>query len=386
MTAAWILLVSIILFMWFSSWHRKQEEIKTYQLEIKRLRQTSGGLEQSLETRGRRLDVLLSAVNEVVMRVDRSGRVMAANQRARELFDFDSGPLLPQSMVLFYRDSDWHRAYSEALKGLPETAQLPDIEIAGRMLLPRLAPLGSDQALLMCVDMTDIHKLEAQRRTFLSNLMHDLKTPLTSLLGYARSLESFGDDADFRKEAAQVIADEAKHVNHLLDALLTLDQIEFSDRDEDATCLSMDVVQLVCNMLMPVCEEKHIELDCDYGANDAEVAIADDELERIVTNLLSNAVNYSPEGSQVRLSLVISGSHCSIVIEDQGAGIPEKEISRVTERFYRVDKARTRKNGGHGLGLAIVKELAEKNRGELKLSNRSDQSGGLRAEVILPLA
>ncbi len=384
MTAGWVLLILAILVVWLFQSRAKSEQLRHYKAEVHRLQESRGGLERSIATSGRRLDVLLSAVNEVVMRVDHTGRVMAANRLASRRFAMHRQHALPQSILLFFRDPDWHRDFMTALKQLPEPSSLPDMEVDGRMLSPRLAPLGSDQALLLCVDMTETYKLEAQRRTFLSNLMHDLKTPLTSLLGYARSMEKFGDDEGFRKEAAQVIADEAKHVNHLLDALLTLDQIEFSSRKDDVSCEASIVLHQVYNMLMPQCQEKSVELLCDITSPDALLAILDDELERILTNLLVNAVSYAPHNSRVEIKLVLTGAMSSIVIEDQGDGIPDREISRVTERFYRVDKARTRKDGGHGLGLAIVKELVEKNGGELKLSNRS--SGGLRAEVMLPLA
>ncbi|MFQ5518867.1 MAG: histidine kinase dimerization/phospho-acceptor domain-containing protein, partial [Mariprofundus sp.] len=242
-TAVWLLLLLVIVVLWISTLQRKHQQLQECREEVKLLRRQSGGLEKTLATRGRRLDVLLSAVNEVVMRVDRLGRVMAANQRAHELFEMDRSPGLPQSMLLFYRDPDWQRAYASALKKLPEASTLPEMKINKQVLAPRLAPLGEKQALLLCVDMTELHRLEQQRRTFLANLMHDLKTPLTSLLGYARSMNRFGDDEAFRKEAAGVIADEARHVNHLLDALLTLDQIEFTRRDEEASSDVQPVLQ-----------------------------------------------------------------------------------------------------------------------------------------------
>lgn len=389
MTAGWVLLIMGMLVFWAFQMRSQNEKLRQYKTEVRRLQESRGGLEQTIETSGRRLDVLLSAVNEVVMRVDRTGRVMAANKLAHTRFSMGDQHELPQSMLLFYREPDWHKAFGAALKRLPEPSNLPDIEMDGRILSPRLAPLGGSQALLLCVDMTETYKLEAQRRTFLSNLMHDLKTPLTSLLGYARSMDKFGDDEGFRKEAAQVIADEAKHVNHLLDALLTLDQIEFSNRDEDAFCRLDSVLNQVFDMLAPECAIKNIELLFENIQADIELHISEDELERILTNLLVNAVNYSPSDSQVKVALAMVEGMCSIVIEDSGNGIPEHELSRVIERFYRVDKARTRKNGGHGLGLAIVKELAEKNGGMLKLSNRmgpdSSSSRGLCAEVTLPV-
>lgn len=382
MTAVWLLLIAGIVAVWVYSSRRMQQQLQASQIEIKRLRETSGGLEAALKRRGRRLDVLFSAVNEVVMRVDRLGRVMAANQSGYDLFDMGRSPELPQSMLLFIRDPDWQRAFSRALKALPQASTLPDIRIAGRVLAPRLAPLGREQALLLCVDMTELHKLEGQRRTFLSNLMHDLKTPLTSLLGYARSLESFGDDPELRKEAAQVIADEARHVNHLLDTLLTLDQIEFASRDDNAECEPIAVLKQVHDVLKSQLTKKSVKLDTQFSSAEFKLAMDADDLERVLTNVLENAVRHSPENGEIQIQLSESNQQCVFVIADQGPGIPEKKLPRVTERFYRVNKARSREGGNHGLGLAIVKELVELHDGTLSLSNISPH--GLRVEFTLP--
>jgi len=384
MIAGLLLLVGCMAVVWLYGWQRQRQEINAYRSEIKVLQQASGGLQQTLARRGRRLDVLFSAVNEAVMRVDRLGRVMAANQRAGELFEIDKRPELPQSMLLFYRDRDWQRAFAAALRGLPDAAKLPEIKVAGRVLMPRLAPLGRDQALLLCVDMTDMYKLEAQRRTFLANLMHDLKTPLTSLLGYARSLERFGDDVDFRQEAATVIADEAKHVNHLLDALLTLDQIELSPIDAEARCDMTTVIRQVCEMLKPQCRDKQLRLLFDADAGQVWLAVSADDADRVLSNVLVNAIKHSQQQGSIRIACERVGQHCRLIVQDEGTGIPEQDLARVTERFYRVDKARTRKDGGHGLGLAIVKELIEKNAGDLKLANRDPH--GLCVEILLPLS
>jgi two-component system phosphate regulon sensor histidine kinase PhoR len=382
MTAGWLLLIAGIVGAWVYSARRMQHQIQTLQRKIRRLKKTSGGLEATLKMRGRRLDVLFSAVNEAVMRVDSLGRVMAANKKAYELFDMGRSPELPQSMLIFIRDSDWQRTFSQALKAMPQASTLPDIRIAGRVLAARLAPLGREQALLLCVDMTEIYKLERQRRKFLSNLMHDLKTPLTSLLGYARSLESFGDDVELRKEAAQVIADEAKHVNHLLDALLTLDQIDFSSRDENAACEPKIVFKQVRDILKTQLNQKSVKLNMPLDCSGIRPAMAADDLERVLTNVLENAVRHSPEKGHIQIQLTESNQQCVFTIEDEGLGIPERKLLKVTERFYRVDKARGRQSGNHGLGLAIVKELVELHNGSLSLSNLSPH--GFRVEFKLP--
>ena len=377
-----LLLLLAMAVAWWAHARRMRLQLQTYHDEIRRLRETSGGLEAALARRGRRLDVLFSAVNEVVMRVDRTGRVMAANQQAYALFEMDKSPALPQSMLLYIRDPEWQSAFSRALKALPDSAQLPDLTVAGRRLAPRLAPLGRDQALLLCLDVTEKYRLEKQRRTFLSNLMHDLKTPLTSLLGYARSLESFGEDAELRKEAAGVIADEAKHVNHLLEALLNLDQIEFSVKDRNARCHPDGILKQAIDMLKAQLEPKQISLEIE-SMESAVAAMDASDLERLLVNLLENAVLHTPEGGRIVVRVAANGGHCRISIEDDGPGIPEKYLTRVTERFFRVDRARSRKKGSHGLGLAIVKELVEGYGGTLRLANVEPH--GLLVELTLPI-
>jgi len=377
----WTLLLLVALAACLLRLRQQHQELAGQRLQLRELNQQRGNLENVLEQRGRRLDVLFSAVNEAVMRVDRIGRVLAVNAQAKRVFQPSPLIELPQSMLIFYRDPAWHKSFANALKRLPEATALPDIEVDEWVLASRLAPLGKEQALLLCVDITEQAKLEKQRRTFLSNLMHDLKTPLTSLLGYARSLQSFGDDESLRQEAAQVIADEAKHVNSLLDALLTLDQIEFGGSPEDAHCDASQVVRLACEASKPQLEAKAIRLQLQCPEQ-AMVAMSSDDLHRCLGNVLDNALRHSPDGGEISVGVSVEGSHCIIEIGDEGPGIANEHLGRVTERFYRVDAARNRALGGHGLGLAIVKETLSIYGAEVRFTNH--QPHGLGVRLIIP--
>ncbi len=359
---------------------RLRRQLQLYRVEVSRLKENADKLESHLAN-SEQLDALLSSMNESVFRLDGGGSITTANPRAREMFSLSKSDF-PLSLRQFYRDADWHESLLSALAVLPTHTSLPDIHISNHVLTPRLAQLDQGQALLLCMDITEQHRLEKQRRTFISNLLHDLKTPLTSLLGYARSMDTFGDDANFRQEAAQVIADEAKHINHLLDALLTLDQIEFASRDENAECVLTAVLKQVHDVLKSQLKQKSVKLDSQFLSAEVRLAMAADDLERVLTNVLENAVRHSPEEGRIRIQLAESDQQCVFTIEDEGPGIPERKLPRVTERFYRVDKARGRQSGNHGLGLAIVKELVELYDGTLSLSNISPH--GLRAEFRLP--
>ncbi len=348
--------------------HYKKEAVISSQNKLKKTN-------VSLVTRGHKLDYLLSAIEETILRVDRSGRVMAANAKGMGLFGIHDASVLPQSMVLFYRNPDWLSAFNKAVKSLPDAVELPEIFIDGKVLLPRLAGLEEGQGLLLCLDITEQYNLQEQRKTFVSNLMHDLKTPLTSLLGYARSMESFADDDALRQEAAQVIAQEAKHVNNLLEGLLSVEQIEYGGVG-DAHCDMTSVLQQVWQTLQPETTMKGVCVRCDVP-DVLRVAMQESDCLRVLMNVASNAVHYTADGSEI---------HCvwdgeSLCIEDEGEGIPEKDLPHVTERFYCVDGARA--GSGHGLGLAIVQETLSRDGGQLELKNR--ESSGLSVSITFPV-
>jgi len=206
-------------------------------------------------------------------------------------------------------------------------------------------------------------------------LMHDLKTPLTSLLGYARSIEAFSDDAALRQEAVSVIAQEAIHVNSLLDALLSVEQIEYSAK-EKGRCDVVSVCRQVWQVLQPEMAEKDVTLMLQLPES-FEISMHESDCFRVLMNVASNAVRYTADNSE--LSCFLEADILSIL--DEGDGIPEKDLPHVTERFYRVDAVRTR--GGHGLGLAIVKETLDRDGGSLQLENR--EPNGLHAMISLPL-
>jgi len=359
-----------------------RRQLHTQKRQISQLEQARAELESVLDRRGRRLDVLLSSISEAVLRVDSDGRVLTANTQAQRLFHSEAISQLPQSMLVFYRDPDWQKAFHRALHALPKASALPDMHIGEEVLAARLVPLGSHQALLLCVDMTEQARLEKQRQTFLSNLMHDLKTPLTSILGYARSIQTFADKPELQQEAAEVIAREARHVNTLLENLLTLENIGHGPRGEGARVHLADACRQVCDLLAFQCKSKQVAIEQHIPDKLPELAISFDDLIRIIMNLFVNALNHSPKGGRISLVARQTGDTCTVVISDEGPGIPEQHLRRVTERFYQVDRSRSQ--GGHGLGLAIVQELLNAWGGTLSLKN--GEKHGLEVCFRIPLA
>lgn len=379
-----LIILAATFFGWFLHSRSLRAQLLQREQELRHLESSYGSLESSLNRRGRRLDVLFSSINEAVMRVDHAGRVLAANEKARKLFDIAEQLPLPQSMLMFYRNPDWLVAFRQALTSMPDSSSLPELTVLDHTLVPKLASLGKDQALLIFFDITDQKRLEAQRKSLFASLMHDLKTPLTSMLGYARSIEAFDDEPELRKEAARTIAEEARRINQLLDALLTLEKLGQIPVDPEAHCDLLDAWGEASDSCANSMDEKDIQLDIQLPDDIPELAMAHQDLERILVNILENALRHSPDKGTLFIHGERRGPRLMFELTDQGKGVAEHELGKLTERFYRGDEARNRKHGeGHGLGLAIVQELCRKYHGDLEIHNHPQY--GLSVRLWLPI-
>jgi len=366
--------------------HRLHRRLARNEAKILRLEDKKKELHSRLKRREKRLDVLFSSVSEAIFRVDQQGLVLAANAQAQGVFRPDEELALPQPMLLFYRDPDWQQTFTKALQTRTKATALPDIHVNGQVLAARLASLGKKQALLLCVDITRQARLERQRQTFLANMMHDLKTPLTSMLGYARSIQSFVGRPELQQESAEIIANEAKHVSSLLDSLLALDRIESSNLSGEVRHSSLSsACTHVCDAMDFQRKKKQITMHTDLPDEAPALAMDFDDLCRVLMNVLLNAIQHSPAGAVIDLVAEYGSGFCNVRVSDEGPGIPEKYLDRVMERFYRVEKDRSRNgDGGHGLGLAIVREFLAAVGGRISLKNRDPH--GLLVSIRIPLS
>lgn len=215
--------------------------------------------------------------------------------------------------------------------------------------------------LLVLNDISDMKRLEQVRRDFVANVSHELKTPVATISGFAETLcDEKGQDTANVAEFSRIIYDEAQRLARLINELLTLSRLE-SDKvrlDLQKVNLNHLIASTVSRMTV-ISGAKSVEID--YQEPAAAVVVSSDAelIEQIITNLIDNAIKYSPEQSRIEVELEDHPDRAIIKVKDYGIGIPATELPRISERFYRVDKARSRKTGGTGLGLAIVKHLAE---------------------------
>jgi len=377
MIFAWWLVLPLVLWWAHAVWRRRQ--VKRLQNELWRLRSEHEALSRRFQRRSDRMDALFATMNEAVLRLDIQGNVIALNDRARRAFRLPKQLPLPQPINVLYRQPQWNKAIRKALSQLPEPYELPDIHMRDCTLAVRLAPLGNEQALLLCLDVSKQRELEAQRERLVRDLMHDLKTPLTSILGYARSIEAFGKDKKLRKEATETIAREAKRLNQLLESILTFDMLTGKQPGADSRCNLPQVVHEFRALIKPVAKAAGVRFETDMDAGIQSFPMDNDDLHRVLTNLVDNAIRYSPKNGRVCLNVARQHDYVELRVMDEGPGIAPKHMPHVTERFYRTDDSRTVGNGGHGVGLAIVAEIVAHYGGELTLVNRG--KGGLEARI-----
>ena len=261
-----------------------------------------------------------------------------------------------------------------------------EVEMGNRRLLVSLAPFGRDTidgVMVVLHDVTEQHHMDELRREFVSNVSHELRTPLTNIHSYAETLM---DSETLPPETVQgftrVILNEAERMNRIVRDLLTLTRFDYGKIDWLVVPFSLrEMLQDVCSaMKLEIERQCHtLSLDCD-----AELVVNGDRerLEQVIVNVLSNAINYTPHGGRIDLSAISVGNRIRIVVRDNGIGIPKDDLPRLFERFYRVDKARSRQSGGTGLGLSIAREIVERHNGSIDIGSVPGE--GTTVSISLP--
>ena len=231
----------------------------------------------------------------------------------------------------------------------------------------------------------ELEKLERVRKDFVINVSHELRTPLASIQGYAETLlDGAMDDPEHNTRFLVIIRQNAQRLATLTADLLTLSRIELGQRKLHLAPASVKrMMEDAVDSMRPMAEKKHITLTLLAGPDDMEAFCDSDAVIQVLTNLLDNALKYTPEDGSILVGVRDQGQMVQLYIKDSGIGIPKEELPRLFERFYRVDKARSRELGGTGLGLAIVKHLVKAQGGDVTVSSEAGQ--GSEFAITLPV-
>ncbi len=342
------------------------------------------------------LQRILASMHEGVLVTDRSGRARLANQAFLRLFRLvDADSVIGRLPLELSRQRQLAEVIEASLSGTGESQPEQILEtprdrvlaLTGTALTGASSVAGAAEvagAVVVARDITEQQRLTRMRRDFVANVSHELKTPLAAIRGYAETLR---DGALEDKPAAERFTDrilvQCQRLQVLLEDLLTLSRLESVAQQPDLD--PVDLVRLAertAELVVPVAQEQNVELALALEPVPAIVGIHND-LERLLLNLLHNAIKYNRAGGRVTLRLAPVGDQVCLEVEDSGIGIPVEVQPRIFERFYRVDKDRSRSAGGTGLGLSIVKHIVQAHEGTLEVE--STLGVGSRFRVLLPI-
>ena len=307
------------------------------------------------------------AMPDGVVTLDEDNQVIYANEQAEEQLGIsnekDGGRNLINivrhpDFVAYLNGTDWDK--SIVLRGLRDSE---------RVLQLQLIPYGTHQRLLMTRDITQLDRLETTRRDFVANVSHELKTPLTVLSGFLETIRELPVTEAQRNQYLGLMHAQAHRMENIVEDLLVLSKLESTNAPAQEDSIDMrEMMDRLTTDANTISRSQH-HIECK-ATSSAKLIGAEDELASAFSNLVSNAIRYTPAGGTIRLTWSINPEGCAVFsVEDTGPGIEPQHLPRLTERFYRVDRSRSRETGGTGLGLAIVKHVATRHQATLLIDS-----------------
>lgn len=324
--------------------------------------QLQAKISDSLDKRNK-LEAILESMESGVIAVDNKQNVILINPYAKNLFGIKKD-IIGEKISEYIIDYD----ILTFMKNVPfiEMKEIKLIHPILRELRIKKAPIINDKKIpigvvITVLDITDIKRLENIRSQFVANVSHELKTPLTSIKGFAETLK-FVEDIDTKNKFLDIIDKEAERLTNLINDILILSNIENNHRMKEETFNPKEVIEDVINMVTPQINNKNVEIEFINKAT--KNLIGDrDKFFQMILNLVENAIKYSNNETNIKIKTYNVNDYTYIEVEDNGIGIPKEDLPRIFERFYRVDKSRAK--GGTGLGLAIVKHIVKMFNGEI---------------------
>jgi len=329
-----------------------------------------------MESERDEMQALIDCIGEAVVSLTDDGRVLRANQAAIDLLELPR-PFVPDLVRVLVRKASL-RSLLEGAVATPFSSK--EASLDGRNLLASSRPVEGGGAVVTFVDVTEIRRVETVRRDFVANASHELKTPLTAMRGFAETLLEDDLPEGLRKEWLNSISSHTLRLQRLVDDLLDLSRLE-----SGGWIARKEIVDLGPLIKDVFADYSSVAGDRDISlTSEGEFLVLADEqgLEQVIKNLVENSIRYSPSGGKVGVTISEEEGSGRVSIKDDGPGIPAAALPRIFERFYRVDPARSRREGGTGLGLAIVRHLVNAMGGDVWAESKMGQ--GTTVTFILP--
>jgi len=339
-----------------------------------------------------KLEAVFSSMEDGILVLDTEGRIETTNDAARKIFDLDFEEMVGKTPLEVFRNISLQQALDRFKRGgISLSREITVGEQEPRVLDVTISPVrglprGEEKTMIFLRDVTRLKRLEQIRADFVANVTHEIKTPLTAILGFIETLrEGAIDEKETAKDFLKTIQSHAERLNRLVDDLLVISDAEMGEMRFSFESVSLDdIIENVLPVIEPEALKKDIRIENDMPSDLPSIRGDRDRLHQIVLNVLDNAVKFTPEGGTISIE-GIDGKDgtISVRIGDTGIGIPREEIPRLGERFYRVDKTRSRELGGTGLGLSIVKHLMAAHNGRMAIESQVGR--GTTVSLIFPV-
>ena len=347
--------------------------------------------QENLEQESKRLNSILSYMTDGVLATNRRGKITMINDMAKKQLGVQKEEVLNKSILELLQIEDEYE-----LRDL--ITQVPELMIDSQddngeylSLRVRFALVRRESGFISGLvavlhDTTEQEKEERERRLFVSNVSHELRTPLTSVKSYLEALDEGALSEPVAPDFIKVSLDETNRMMRMVTDLLHLSRIDNATSHLDVELINFTAfITFILNRFDKMRgsdEEKKYELVRDYPITSVWIEIDTDKMTQVIDNILNNAIKYSPDGGKITVTMKTTDDQMILSISDQGLGIPKQDLPRIFDRFYRVDRARSRAQGGTGLGLAIAKEIVKQHEGFIWA--KSEYGKGSTFTIVLP--
>ncbi|EFM31739.1 cell wall metabolism sensor histidine kinase VicK [Streptococcus mitis] len=347
--------------------------------------------QENLEQESKRLHSILSYMTDGVLATNRRGQITMINDMAKKQLGVQKEDVLNKSILELLKIEDEYEL-RDLITQIPElTIDSQDVNGEYLSLRVRFALVRRESGFISGLvavlhDTTEQEKEERERRLFVSNVSHELRTPLTSVKSYLEALDEGALYDPVAPDFIKVSLDETNRMMRMVTDLLHLSRIDNATTQLDVELINFTAfITFILNRfdkMRSQDDEKKYELVRDYPINSVWIEIDTDKMTQVIDNILNNAIKYSPDGGKITVSMKTTDDQMILSIKDQGLGIPKQDLPKIFDRFYRVDRARSRAQGGTGLGLAIAKEIIKQHNGFIWA--KSEYGKGSTFTIVLP--
>ena len=347
--------------------------------------------QENLEQESKRLHSILSYMTDGVLATNRRGQITMINDMAKRQLGIESDDALNQNILELLKIEDEYElrdliTQSPELMIYSQNVNGEYVSLRVRFALIRRESGFISGLVAVLHDTTEQEKEERERRLFVSNVSHELRTPLTSVKSYLEALDEGALYEPVAPDFIKVSLNETNRMMRMVTDLLHLSRIDNATSHLDVELINFTAfITFILNRfdkMRSQDEDKKYELVRDYPINSVWIEIDTDKMTQVIDNILNNAIKYSPDGGKITVSMKTTDDQMILSISDQGLGIPKEDLPKIFDRFYRVDKARSRAQGGTGLGLAIAKEIVKQHNGFIWA--KSEYGKGSTFTIVLP--